>query len=45
VIVLIIPLIWSIIGFVAALKLGIYEDFGLLLSALVTVFMLYKFKK
>lgn len=33
--VLIIPVLWSIIGFGAALNLSIYEDFGLLLAGLV----------
>ena len=32
---LIIPFTWAIIGFSAALKLGIYEDTGLIISALV----------
>ena len=32
---LLIPLLWSIIGFGAALKLSIYEDFGLLISGLL----------
>ena len=35
--IIIIPLIWSLIGSVAAFKLGMYEDFGLLVSAIVFV--------
>jgi hypothetical protein len=35
--VLIIPLIWSVIGFSAALKFGILEDTGLLVAALACV--------
>lgn len=33
--VLIIPLLWSIIGFGAALNFSVYEDFGLLISGLI----------
>ena len=33
--VLIIPLIWSIMGFTAALNFSVYEDFGLILSGLI----------
>lgn len=33
----IIPLIWSVIGFTAALNLGIYEDIGLLVAGLATL--------
>lgn len=33
----IIPVIWSVIGFTAALKLGILQDIGLLVSALITL--------
>jgi Family of unknown function (DUF6064) len=36
-IVLIIPFLWSIIGFGAALNLSIYEDFGLIITGLVSV--------
>jgi hypothetical protein len=39
---LIIPVIWSLIGFTAALQLGIYEDMGLLISGIVTVFFAIK---
>lgn len=38
--VLIIPLLWSIIGFGAALNLSIYEDFGLLLAGLISFSLL-----
>lgn len=34
---LVIPAIWSLIGFTAALKLGIYQDFGLPVSALIAI--------
>ncbi len=33
--ILIIPLLWSLLGFSAALNLSIYEDFGLLLAGLI----------
>lgn len=38
---LIIPLIWSFIGFFAALKLGILEDIGLLVASLIGTIMLF----
>jgi Family of unknown function (DUF6064) len=42
---LIIPVIWALIGFSAVVKLGIYEDSGLLISAvLFTVVNLFKHK-
>jgi len=37
---IIIPVIWSIIGFLAALYLGIYEDTGLLASGLIASILL-----
>lgn len=37
---LVIPLIWSLIGFWAAISLGIREDIGLLLAGLVSVALL-----
>ena len=40
VIVLIIPLLWSIIGFGAALNLSIYEDYGLLISGILGFILL-----
>lgn len=36
-----IPVIWSAIGFTAALKLGIYEDTGLIISALLVITAFY----
>lgn len=39
-IILIIPFVWSIIGFMAALQFGIIEDTGLLIASLVTVSLL-----
>jgi len=33
----IIPLLWAVIGFTAALKLGILQDIGLIVSALLTI--------
>lgn len=38
--ILIIPVIWSVIGFTAAFQFGIFEDAGLLISGLLTVVML-----
>lgn len=38
--VIIIPFIWSLIGFTAALNLGIYEDTGLLITGLVSVYII-----
>ena len=38
---IIIPLIWTLIGFTAALKLGIYEDTGLLIAGIVIVILVY----
>lgn len=37
----IIPLIWSVIGFTAALNLGIYEDIGLLVAGLATLVVIF----
>lgn len=39
--VLVIPLIWSFIGFWAAVSLGILEDIGLLLASLLSVSLLF----
>lgn len=39
-IILIIPFIWSVIGFMAAINFGILEDTGLLIAGLLTVLML-----
>ena len=40
VIMLVIPFLWSLIGFFAALKLGIFEDTGLLIAGLFTFTMI-----
>ena len=36
---LIIPLAWSLLGFMAAFKFGIWEDTGLIVASLVTVLL------
>ena len=36
------PLVWSAIGFFAALKFGIYEDVGLLVAAVVTAVVMLR---
>jgi Family of unknown function (DUF6064) len=38
--ILIIPFVWSIIGFMAVFQFGVLEDTALLLSGLITVFLL-----
>jgi len=38
--ILIIPFIWSIIGFFAALKLGVHEDIGLLIAGILGIIMI-----
>lgn len=38
--VLVIPFLWSLLGFSAAFSLGIYEDTGLLISGLISVPMI-----
>jgi hypothetical protein len=38
--ILIIPFIWSVIGFMAAFQFGILEDIGLIVASLMTVFLL-----
>lgn len=44
--ILAIPLIWSVIGFTAALWLTIYEDIGLLVAGLIgTIMIIYKNKR
>lgn len=40
VVILIIPFVWSVIGFMAAFQFGILEDTGLLVASLVTVSLL-----
>jgi hypothetical protein len=43
---IIIPFLWSLIGFSAALQLSIYEDFGLVFAGLTGGFILFiKHKK
>jgi len=42
--VFLIPLLWSLIGFGAALKLGMFEDVGLLLAGLVGAILLIRRK-
>jgi hypothetical protein len=42
---LIIPLLWSIIGFGAALKLSVYEDFGLLCAGTIGLTLLIVMNK
>ena len=44
-IIYIIPLAWSVIGFTAAFKFGIVEDTGLLISALLTLFLVITHNK
>jgi hypothetical protein len=39
--VLVIPLIWSIIGFSAALSLGVKEDFGLLIAGILGFILIF----
>ncbi len=43
--ILIIPAIWSLIGFSAALTMSIYEDVGLLISGVLSVVVLVFFSK
>jgi hypothetical protein len=38
--IVIIPALWSVIGFTAALAMGIYEDTGLLVAGLVSTLLL-----
>lgn len=40
IILLIIPFIWSVIGFMAAFQFGIFEDTGLIVGSLITVSLL-----
>ena len=42
---IIIPVIWSLIGFTAALKLGIYEDTGLMIAGMLTVILTFYKRK
>jgi len=41
----IIPVIWSVVGFTAAIKLGVYEDIGLLAAGIVTVSLIIYSRK
>lgn len=41
IVLLIIPLFWSILGFTAAFKLGIKEDLGLLISGIISVGLIF----
>jgi hypothetical protein len=44
--ILVIPFLWSIIGSIAALKLGIHEDTGLLVAGILgTLMTVYGMKK
>jgi hypothetical protein len=38
---LVVPLVWSLIGFTAALRLGVYEDSGLLVAAVATMLVVF----
>ena len=38
--IIIIPFVWSIVGFTAAFNFGVWEDTGLLIAGLITLFML-----
>jgi Family of unknown function (DUF6064) len=42
---IIIPVIWSLIGFTAAFTLGIYEDTGLLIAGILAVILAYHKRK
>lgn len=42
---LIIPLLWSVIGFMAAVSLGIKEDIGLLIAGLLAGFLIFRHNK
>jgi hypothetical protein len=40
-IIFIIPIVWSLIGFTAAIKLGIYQDIGLLIAGILSAIILF----
>ena len=40
-IIFIIPIVWSLVGFTAAIKLGIYQDIGLLIAGLLSAIILF----
>lgn len=42
---LIIPFLWSLLGFSAAIQLHVYEDFGLLVAGLTATFMIVYMNK
>jgi hypothetical protein len=44
-VIIIIPVIWSVIGFFAALYLGIYEDTGLIISGVFSLILLLLYSK
>lgn len=39
---LIIPVLWSLIGLSAAINFGVYQDFMLIISAIVTLILVYR---
>ena len=43
-IIFIIPIVWSLVGFTAALKLGIYQDIGLLIAGVISSMILFSKK-
>jgi len=43
-IIFIIPIVWSLVGFTAALKLGIYQDIGLLIAGVISSVILFSKK-
>ena len=44
-IIFIIPIVWSLVGFTAALKLGIYQDIGLLIAGVISSMILFSRKQ
>ena len=44
-IIFIIPIVWSLVGFIAALKLGIYQDIGLLIAGVISSMILFSRKR
>ena len=44
-IIFIIPIVWSLVGFIAALKLGIYQDIGLLIGGVISSMILFSRKR
>ena len=37
----VIPIVWSLVGFTAAIKLGIYQDIGLLIAGNLSAIILF----